>query len=503
MDARAGAGARPRARKVGPEARPAEARGPDGGPDGGDRLARRVQRFVRVAAGADRDEPPLRLQLPAVQLDAAEEPDRERVPRQVARRGDPGRARRARLGHDVDRGRDRARPAEAGGKVLGPRTPRPRRAAAKGAHPRLREGRAGVRCTVPSFFEGSRFWRIKQLEIRDVRLVYAPPRGIGNYGGEVDNWMWPRHTGDFGFLRAYVAAGRPAGGLREGERPVPAEARPEVLDGGRRPGRSHDDDRVSGEDVSVRARRGGPRGAGVRPPDVDPLSQGAHPDPRGGGEGPQGRRHPERGAPAGTPELPEEVRGDPRGVRPREPDREAEGRGGRDRGARRERSGGEEATRAVARRDRAVEREALDHARSRRGPRVDLQRLADAHAGKHRLAPGGRAVEVRHRAGDRFPGARLETPEGGGLARATHDRAGERSRRPALVPPRSVEAPEGAADRGRGRRARVHRKERSGRRRRRRFSTASTPARRSTRPRRASRCSTRRGRSWRRGTTPS
>ena len=73
------------------------------------------------------------------------------------------------------------------------------------------EKEGGVRCTVPSFFEGSKFWRIKQLEIRDVRLVYAPPRGIGNYGGEVDNWMWPRHTGDFGFLRAYVGPdGKPA-----------------------------------------------------------------------------------------------------------------------------------------------------------------------------------------------------------------------------------------------------------------------------------------------------
>ena len=73
------------------------------------------------------------------------------------------------------------------------------------------EKEGGVRCSVASFFEGSKFWRIKQLEIRDVRLVYAPPRGIGNYGGEVDNWMWPRHTGDFGFLRAYVAPdGKPA-----------------------------------------------------------------------------------------------------------------------------------------------------------------------------------------------------------------------------------------------------------------------------------------------------
>jgi hypothetical protein len=66
------------------------------------------------------------------------------------------------------------------------------------------EKEGGVRCLVAAFFEGSEYWRIKQLEIRDVRLVYAPPRGIGNYGGEVDNWMWPRHTGDFGYLRAYV-----------------------------------------------------------------------------------------------------------------------------------------------------------------------------------------------------------------------------------------------------------------------------------------------------------
>ncbi|HEX9150085.1 MAG TPA: S46 family peptidase, partial [Thermoanaerobaculia bacterium] len=78
------------------------------------------------------------------------------------------------------------------------------------------EKEGGVRCTVPSFFEGSKFWRVKQLEIRDVRLVYAPPRGIGNYGGEVDNWMWPRHTGDFGFLRAYVAPdGKPSDYARE------------------------------------------------------------------------------------------------------------------------------------------------------------------------------------------------------------------------------------------------------------------------------------------------
>lgn len=69
------------------------------------------------------------------------------------------------------------------------------------------EAPGGRRCRVADFYEGSLFLEITQLEIRDVRLVYAPAQGIGNFGGEIDNWMWPRHTGDFGFLRAYVAPG--------------------------------------------------------------------------------------------------------------------------------------------------------------------------------------------------------------------------------------------------------------------------------------------------------
>jgi len=69
----------------------------------------------------------------------------------------------------------------------------------------------GVRCLVPAFFEGGQYLKIIQTELRDVRLVYAPSRGVGNYGGEVDNWTWPRHTGDFAFLRAYVGRdGKPA-----------------------------------------------------------------------------------------------------------------------------------------------------------------------------------------------------------------------------------------------------------------------------------------------------
>lgn len=63
----------------------------------------------------------------------------------------------------------------------------------------------GYRCDVHTFHGGYSYQLIRQLEIKDVRLVYAPPSSIGKFGGDVDNWMWPRHTGDFGYLRAYVS----------------------------------------------------------------------------------------------------------------------------------------------------------------------------------------------------------------------------------------------------------------------------------------------------------
>ncbi|HLL24568.1 MAG TPA: S46 family peptidase, partial [Kofleriaceae bacterium] len=64
--------------------------------------------------------------------------------------------------------------------------------------------RPGVKCRVSGFFRGGQYIQIENLEIKDVRLVYVPARSIGNYGGEIDNWAWPRHTGDFAFYRAYV-----------------------------------------------------------------------------------------------------------------------------------------------------------------------------------------------------------------------------------------------------------------------------------------------------------
>jgi hypothetical protein len=73
------------------------------------------------------------------------------------------------------------------------------------------EADAGHRCTIASFHGGAEYKRIKQLEIRDVRLTYAPAESIGTFGGDIDNWMWPRHTGDFAFYRAYVGKdGKPA-----------------------------------------------------------------------------------------------------------------------------------------------------------------------------------------------------------------------------------------------------------------------------------------------------
>ncbi|HEY0160510.1 MAG TPA: S46 family peptidase [Thermoanaerobaculia bacterium] len=66
------------------------------------------------------------------------------------------------------------------------------------------EKSGGVRCMVASFFEGSQYLRTTYGELSDVRLVYAPSSRIGDFGGEIDNFEWPRHTGDFAFYRAYV-----------------------------------------------------------------------------------------------------------------------------------------------------------------------------------------------------------------------------------------------------------------------------------------------------------
>lgn len=69
----------------------------------------------------------------------------------------------------------------------------------------------GKRAEVAEMFAGKTYVLFLYTYLKDIRLVYVPPRSIGEFGGEVDNWMWPRHTGDFSFLRAYVGPdGAPA-----------------------------------------------------------------------------------------------------------------------------------------------------------------------------------------------------------------------------------------------------------------------------------------------------
>jgi hypothetical protein len=66
------------------------------------------------------------------------------------------------------------------------------------------DGLKGIRATVSSFYAGNVYYRIVYKIYSDVRMVGAPPSSIGKFGGDTDNWMWPRHTGDFSMFRVYA-----------------------------------------------------------------------------------------------------------------------------------------------------------------------------------------------------------------------------------------------------------------------------------------------------------
>jgi len=69
----------------------------------------------------------------------------------------------------------------------------------------------GKRAEVAEMFPGKTYVLFVYTYLKDVRLVYVPPLSVGNFGGDADNWVWPRHTVDFSFLRAYVGPdGAPA-----------------------------------------------------------------------------------------------------------------------------------------------------------------------------------------------------------------------------------------------------------------------------------------------------
>ncbi|MEM9828180.1 MAG: S46 family peptidase [Planctomycetota bacterium] len=67
------------------------------------------------------------------------------------------------------------------------------------------ERNPSIRAEVAEMFIGETYLLFEYTYLRDVRLVFAPPSSVGNFGGEIDNWEWPRHTGDFSFMRAYTA----------------------------------------------------------------------------------------------------------------------------------------------------------------------------------------------------------------------------------------------------------------------------------------------------------
>jgi len=90
----------------------------------------------------------------------------------------------------------------------------------------------GYDASVKSFYSGNEFYLFLYETYRDVRLVGMPPESIGKFGGDTDNWMWPRHTGDFSLFRVYAAPdGSPASYSEDN---VPLEPRhhlPVSLDG--------------------------------------------------------------------------------------------------------------------------------------------------------------------------------------------------------------------------------------------------------------------------------
>lgn len=72
---------------------------------------------------------------------------------------------------------------------------------------------------VKSFFYGNEFYLFIYNTYRDVRLVGAPQESIGKFGGDTDNWMWPRHTGDFALLRIYADADNNPADFASGNKP--------------------------------------------------------------------------------------------------------------------------------------------------------------------------------------------------------------------------------------------------------------------------------------------
>lgn len=81
----------------------------------------------------------------------------------------------------------------------------------------------GFEAQVKPFYNGNEYWVTLTQKFDDVRLVGFPPNGIGKFGGDTDNWMWPRQTGDFGIFRVYADADNKPAAYNVNNRPYKAE----------------------------------------------------------------------------------------------------------------------------------------------------------------------------------------------------------------------------------------------------------------------------------------
>jgi hypothetical protein len=86
--------------------------------------------------------------------------------------------------------------------------------------------------SVSEYFEGNAYYLLVYEVFRDVRLVGTPPESIGKFGADTDNWMWPRHTGDFSIFRVYAGAdNKPAAYSKDNKPFTPRHFLPIAVDG--------------------------------------------------------------------------------------------------------------------------------------------------------------------------------------------------------------------------------------------------------------------------------
>jgi hypothetical protein len=88
-----------------------------------------------------------------------------------------------------------------------------------------------ISADVDAYFANNAFYMNVYETLTDIRLVFAPPSSIGKFGGDTDNWMWPRHTGDFSVFRAYANPDKKKGYHEENTPFKPKYVAPVSLDG--------------------------------------------------------------------------------------------------------------------------------------------------------------------------------------------------------------------------------------------------------------------------------